>query len=151
MHIFQNKISTFIHIFTLHNFLTLESILRKPSVHDVHCHSSDRQMDRETKRETWRHRETDRQITFFNEDPNEDPILAYNRKNVLFIDRVLIQSFRSNRYARILGSFLKQAQHQKGTVNIKQKGIDSKCKLITVLIKELPYQKSITCPQEQNK
>lgn len=70
-------------------------------------HQTDRWTERqtkiETKRETWRHRETDRQITFF----NEDPILAYNRKNVLFIDRVLIQSFRSNRYARILGSFLK--------------------------------------------
>ena len=64
---------------------------------------TERQTKIETKRETWRHRETDRQITFF----NEDPILAYNRKNVLSIDRVLIQSFRSNRFARILGSFLK--------------------------------------------
>lgn len=59
--------------------------------------------DRDKKRHGDTERQTDKQITFFNEDPN----LAYNRKNVLFIDRVLIQSFRSNRYARILGSFLK--------------------------------------------
>lgn len=151
MHIFQKNMSPFIEIFTPQNFITYKFILWKPSVLGIRCHSSDRQTDRqtkiETKRKTWRHKETDKQITFF----KEDPILAYTRNNVLFIDRVLIQSFRSNRYARILGSFLKQAQHQKGTVNIKQKGIDSKCKLITVLIKELPYQKSITCPQEQNK
>ena len=54
-------------------------------------------------------------------------------ESMFYLLIVLIQSFRSNRYSGILRVIHKIGIAPKG--NIKQQGIDSKCKLITVLIR----------------
>lgn len=131
--------SPFIEIFTPQNFITYRinliygnhQYLAFAAIHQTDGWT-DGQIDKDRdkkKRHGDTKSQTDKQITFF----NEDPILAYNRNNVLFIDRVLIQSFRSNRYSGILRVISKIGTAPKG--NIKQQGIDSKCKLITVLIR----------------